>query len=119
MISMNSVQILGKVTLAPRIRTLKNSGSKVGEFGLGIPENFRKENGEWDTRMHFVDVVVWGELADSLESKLSKGDGALVQGALQFDQWQNKEGEKRSKLRVKAFRVNQVPLPQAQPRAAG
>jgi single-strand DNA-binding protein len=119
MISMNNVQILGKVTIPPRIRTVKKSGVKVGEMSVGLPENFRKENGEWANRMHFVEVVLWEDLAEYAETKLGKGDGVLVQGALQFEQWEAKDGGKRSKLKVKALRVQYVPQPVYQENAAG
>ena len=108
---MNNVQLLGKVTLEPRVRNLK-SGAKVAEVGLGIPENRQKENGEWEGQMHFVDVVLWNDQATYAEKRLTKGDAALVQGMLQYDQWEAKEGGKRSKLRVKGLRIQAVPLPE-------
>lgn len=114
MVSMNNVQILGKITLEPRVKTLK-SGSKVAEIGMGIPEHKQKENGEWETQMHFVDVVLWNEQAEVAATRLKKGDAALVQGMLQFDQWQSKEGGKRSKLRVRGLRVQAIPLPEPVP----
>ncbi len=110
MISMNNVQLLGKVTLPPRVRTLA-SGTKIAEIGLGVPESRKKENGEWESRMHFVDVVLWNEQAEMAEKRLQKGDGALVQGMLQFEQWETKDGEKRNKLKVKGLRLQKVPLP--------
>lgn len=111
MISMNTVQLLGKITLAPRVRELKN-GTKVAEIGVGIPENFKKQNGEWANRMHFVEVVVWDRQAEYAEQHLHKGDGLLVQGALQYDSWEDKDGGKRSKVKVKARRLQSVPLPE-------
>jgi single-strand DNA-binding protein len=117
MISMNTVQILGKVTIPPRIRSLKKSGAKVGELSVGVPETFRNENGEWANRMHFVEVVMWEDLAEYAETKLGKGDGVLVQGALQFEQWEAKDGGKRSKLRVRAHRLQYVPQPVPQEKA--
>ena len=111
MISMNNVQLLGKVTINPRVRTLAN-GTRIAEMGIGVPENRKKENGEWDSRMHFVDIVLWGDQAELAEKRFQKGDGALIQGMLQFDQWETKEGQKRNKLKVKAQRIQVVPLPE-------
>jgi len=114
--TMNNVQLLGKVTIAPKQRQLKN-GSRVAELGMGIPESYKNEKGEWTSRMHFVDVVLWDQQAVYAGDNLRKGDGALIQGTLQFDQWENKEGEKRSKLRVKGLRIQsiQLPAPQKKP----
>jgi single-strand DNA-binding protein len=52
-----------------------------------------------------VDIQVWGRTAENCGEYLSKGSPALIEGRLQLDQWQTKEGEKRSKLRVRAERV--------------
>ena len=41
----------------------------------------------------------------SVNTYLTKGASALVEGRLQLDQWESKEGEKRSKMRVRADRV--------------
>jgi single-strand DNA-binding protein len=112
MISMNSVQLIGKITLEPRVRRLK-SGTTVAEIGMGIPENFKKKNGDWESRMHFVDIQVWDQQAEYVEKHLRKGDGLLVQGSLQFEQWEGKDGQKRNKIKVKAQRIQAVPLPPA------
>ena len=115
MITMNNVQLLGRVTLEPRVRTLK-SGSTVAEVGLGIPENHQKENGEWEGQMHFVDVVLWNDQAEYARKHLKKGVSALIQGMLQYNQWEAKDGGKRSKLKVRAHRVQLVPAAEAETR---
>ncbi|OVE73784.1 hypothetical protein BVX94_02845, partial [bacterium B17] len=43
--------------------------------------------------------------AETCGQYLSKGSPVLVEGSLQLDKWQTKEGENRSKLRVRAARV--------------
>lgn len=111
MVSMNNVQILGRVTLEPRVKTLK-SGAKVAEVGFGIPENRQNEKGEWESQMHFVDVVLWNDQATFAESRLKKGDSALVQGMLQYENWKTKDGGKRSKLRVKGLRIQAIAEPE-------
>ncbi|MCC5848873.1 MAG: single-stranded DNA-binding protein [Verrucomicrobia bacterium] len=107
---MNNVQLLGKITLEPKIKEVKK-GTKLAEIGIGISESYRKESGEWENRMHFVDVVVWGKQAELVEKSFKKGDGILVEGSLQFDSWE-KDGQRRSRLRVKGQRIQPVQLPQ-------
>jgi single-strand DNA-binding protein len=53
----------------------------------------------------YVDIVVWGRQAEASAEYLQKGSPALIEGRLQLDQWVNQSGEKRSKLRVRADRV--------------
>jgi single-strand DNA-binding protein len=52
-----------------------------------------------------VDVVVWGRQAETSAEFLQKGSPVFVEGRLQLDQWENQQGEKRSKLRVRADRI--------------
>lgn len=113
MINMNHVQILGKVTLEPKVRSLKN-GAELVELGVGINEGHRNAKGEWENKMHFVDVVLWDQQAEYAKTNLKKGDGVLVLGSLQYDSWE-KDGRRQSRLRIKGQRVQQVPLPQVQP----
>ncbi|NDD82463.1 MAG: single-stranded DNA-binding protein, partial [Verrucomicrobia bacterium] len=53
----------------------------------------------------YVDVVVWGRQAETCRDYLSKGAPVFVEGRLQLDQWEGPEGEKKSRLRVRADRV--------------
>ncbi|WFB35069.1 single-stranded DNA-binding protein [Kiritimatiellota bacterium B12222] len=115
---MNHVQLVGKVTFAPQLRTLKN-GSKVANVGIGIPESYKNDKGEWSGKMHFVDVVCWNEQAQYIEQNISKGDGVLVLGALQYEQWEGKEGSKHSKLKVKGQKIVQIPLTDSRSEASG
>ena len=54
----------------------------------------------------FVDVDVWGRQAETTAQYCGKGSAVLIEGALQMDQWDDKEtGQKRSKIKVRAERV--------------
>jgi single-strand DNA-binding protein len=48
-----------------------------------------------------VDVVLWGRQAEVASDYLKKGRQVMVEGKLQLDQWESKEGEKRSRIRVR------------------
>jgi single-strand DNA-binding protein len=72
---------------------------------LAINENYRNKAGENVERTCFVDLETWGRQAETCGEYLAKGSEVLVEGSLSFDQWENQQGEKRSKLRVRAFRV--------------
>ena len=72
---------------------------------MAVNESFKNKAGESVERTCFVDVVVWGRQAETAAEYLHKGSPVFVEGRLQLDQWENQEGEKRSKLRVRADRV--------------
>lgn len=52
----------------------------------------------------FIDVTVWGKSAENSSQYLKKGSAALVEGRLKLDSWE-KDGQKRSKLKVVANKV--------------
>ena len=77
----------------------------MAELGFAVSDNYKNKAGELVEQTCFVEVVVWGPQAESIGEYLRKGSPALIEGRLQFDQWENQQGEKRSKLRVRADRV--------------
>ena len=104
MASFNRVMLMGNLTRNPELKYTP-SGTAVTDLGLAINESFKNKAGETVEQTCFVDVVVWGRQAETASEFLRKGSPAFIEGRLQFDQWENQEGEKRSKLRVRAERV--------------
>ena len=104
MASFNRVMLMGNLTRNPELKYTP-SGTAVTDLGLAVNESFKNKAGETVEQTCFVDVVVWGRQAETASEFLTKGSPAFIEGRLQFDQWENQEGEKRSKLRVRAERV--------------
>ena len=77
----------------------------MADLGLAVNESFKNKAGETIEQTCFVDVVAWGRQAETAAEYLKKGSPVFVEGRLQFDQWESQQGEKRSKLRVRAERV--------------
>lgn len=104
MASLNKVLLLGNLTRNPDLR-FTPTGTALCEMGLAVS---RKNivNGKEQDEVCFVDITVWGKQAESCKQYLQKGSPVLVEGRLQFDQWDDKNGGgRRSKLRVLAERV--------------
>ena len=104
MASFNRVMLMGNLTRNPELKYTP-SGSAVADLGLAVNESFKNKAGETIEQTCFVDVVVWGRQAETATEYLQKGSPVFVEGRLQFDQWESQQGEKRSKLRVRAERV--------------
>ena len=104
MASYNRVLLMGNLTRNPEIRYTP-SGTAVVDLGLAVNESFKNKAGETVEQTCFVDVVVWGRQAETSVEYLHKGSPVFVEGRLQLDQWESPQGEKRSKLRVRADRV--------------
>jgi single-strand DNA-binding protein len=105
MASFNKVILIGRLTRDPELKQAA-SGVKVADLRLAVSEQWKdRATGESKESTCFVDVVVWQKQAELCCQYLAKGRQVLVEGRLQLDEWETPQGEKRSKLRVRADRV--------------
>ena len=112
MANYNKVILLGRLTRDPEVRYIP-SGTAVCDLALATSETYRNKAGEQVENTCYVDIVVWARQAETCGEYLSKGSPVLVEGRLQLDKWQTKEGETRSKLRVRADRVQFLGSPRS------
>jgi len=103
--SINRVVISGNLTRDPE---LKATAGGMSVLKLGVAVNDRRKNpqtGEWEDYPNFVDVTVFGARGEALSRFLTKGSKVAIEGKLRWSQWENPQGEKRSKLEVVADEV--------------
>jgi single-strand DNA-binding protein len=118
MAAYNHVVLVGNLTSDIELRRLP-SGIAVADLRLAVSEKFKNKSGELVDKPVFVDVVVWDRQAENCAQYLGKGSQILVGGRLQMDEWTSKEGEKRSKLRVRADQVQFLGAPKRGGAAGG
>lgn len=105
MASLNKVFLLGNLTRDPDLRGLP-SGQNVCELRLAVGRRYQNSSGQEVDDTCFVDVVVWGRSAANCKQFLTKGSPVMVEGRLQLDQWEDRNGGgTRSRLRVVAEQV--------------
>lgn len=105
MASFNRVILVGNLTRDPELRYIP-SGTPVCEITIAINDRF-KRNDQWVEETTFVDVTLWTRLAEITSEYLSKGSPILIEGRLKLDRWE-KEGQKHSKLRVVAEKMQML-----------
>ncbi|MCF7889094.1 MAG: single-stranded DNA-binding protein, partial [Victivallales bacterium] len=103
MASFNKVILIGNLTRDPQLR-YTSSGQAVCDFSIAINRKYFV-NGQEKEEVCFVDIVAWSKQAESCGKYLSKGSCVFVEGRLRNDNWEDREGRKRSKLRITADRV--------------
>lgn len=83
-----------------------NEGAAVANFGVVSTERrYDKETGGWvDGQKLFVWVSCWRKLATGVVGSLRKGDPVVVNGRM-FEETYEKEGEKRTRVKVDAHAV--------------
>lgn len=109
MASLNKVMLIGNLTRDPELRYLP-SGTPVADFGIAINRDYTDKEGEKHSDTLFVDVAAWQRQAEICEKFLTKGSLVYVEGRLQLDAWETPQGEKRSRYRVVAERVQFLDL---------
>ena len=113
--SINQVAISGNLTHDAR-RSNTKGGTAVLTFSVAV--NDRRKNqatGEWEDYPNYIDCVLFGRLAESLEQYMTKGTKVSVGGKLRWTQWEH-DGQKRSKVEVIAddVEIMRAAQPQAQ-----
>ena len=105
MASVNKVFLVGNLTRDPELRYTSN-GIAVTDLGIATNRTYTTKDGERREEVTFIDVTVWNRQAETCCQYLKKGQPVHVEGYLKLDSWDDKTtGEKRSKLKVEADRV--------------
>ena len=105
MASANLNRWLGTANLTrnPEIKETAG-GTKVANMRIAV--NSRVKRGEeWVDKPNYFDVVVFGNKVDSIDRYLHKGSGVAVDGRLDYQEWENDAGEKRSRVVIIADNV--------------
>jgi len=104
MVSVNSVFLGGNLTRDPEVRYTPQ-GTAVATFGLAVNHSYRTRDGEQKEEVCFIEIETWGRQAETCEQYLRKGSPVLVEGRLKYDTWEGNDGQKRSRHKVRAQRV--------------
>jgi single-strand DNA-binding protein len=100
MANVNKVILIGNVTRDPEVK-FTPKGSAVADVGLAINRNYTLDNGEKREETVFVDVELWGRLAEIAGEYAKKGRPIYIEGRLRMDTWEDKtSGQKRSRMKV-------------------
>lgn len=100
---LNQCNIMGRLVRDPELRRTQ-AGIPVVSFSLAVERDIpNRETGE--RGVDFIDVVAWRQTAEFVSKYFSKGRMAMVSGRLQMRQWTDDQGNKRTKLEIKANNV--------------
>jgi single-strand DNA-binding protein len=92
--------LMGNLTRDPEMKYTPK-GTAIAEIGLAVNRTYTTDTGEKREETTFVDVTLWGRVAEIVGEYCKKGRPLYVEGRLQLDSWDDKQtGQKRSKLKV-------------------
>ena len=95
----NKVILMGNLTKDPELKYTPN-GVAVATFGLAINRQWHDKAGEKKEEVCFVECTAFAKTAETIANYCKKGRPLFVEGRLQLQQWETKEGAKKSKLSV-------------------
>lgn len=102
--SLNKVLLIGNLTRDPELKQTPR-GTAVCDLGLAVNDSYKAQDGTIKEVTTFIDVEVWGRTAENCKQYLTKGRPVFIEGQLKLDTWETPQGEKKSKMRVRADRV--------------
>jgi len=102
--SLNKVIISGNLVRDPDTKILEN-GTHLAKMSIANNQRYRDRSGEWQEKTCYVDVVAWRKTAELVSEFCRKGSPVLVEGELIFNSWEDRDGNKRSRLEINARRI--------------
>jgi single-strand DNA-binding protein len=97
--SYNKVLLMGNLTRDVQLKSVAG-GQSVADLAIAVNRKFKLKDGTEKEEVTYVDCECWGPRADVIAKYFSKGKPIFIEGRLKLDSWDDKDGQKRSKMRV-------------------
>src|SRR5262245_24724389 len=99
MASVNRVILVGNLGRDPEIRYTQG-GDPIANFSLATNEVWTDKGGQRQERTEWHRVEVFGKAAQVAKDYLSKGRQVYVEGSIRYDEWTDKDGNKRNTTKI-------------------
>lgn len=95
----NRVTLIGHLGQDPEMTTF-DSGKVLTKMSMATSDSYKNAKGEKveDTQWH--DIKVWGKSGETAAKYLKKGSEVAVEGRINHSQFEDKEGNKRTKTEI-------------------
>ena len=97
----NRAILTGRLTADPELRQTK-SDIPVTNFSIAVPRKYKKDE------VDFIDIVAWRYNAEFLCKYFTKGKWVEIDGSIQTQMYEDKDGIKRKAVEILADEVNFV-----------
>ena len=100
--SLNNVVLVGNLTRDPEVRFIGDE-TPVCNFAIACNERYTNRDGEVVDNPMFIDCVAWRRTGEIINEHFVKGQQIAITGKLQLDQWEDEDGNNRSRHKVNVF----------------
>jgi len=98
----NKAILIGNLGRDPEVKYTQ-SGTAIANFSIATSERWKDKNtGEQKERTEWHRIDAWGRLGEICGEYLSKGSRVYIEGRIQTDEWQDKDGNKRYTTKIVA-----------------
>lgn len=91
--NLNKVFIIGRMVRDPELKTLP-AGTSVAKFSVATNHVYTDKSGAKQETAQFHNCVVFGRLAETVSQFLQKGQEVMIEGRIQTNSWDKKDGTK-------------------------
>jgi single-strand DNA-binding protein len=105
MASVNKVILIGNLGKDPEIRYTQG-GDPIANFSLATNEKWTDRSGEKQERTEWHRVDVFGKQAQVVRDYLTKGRSVYIEGSIHYDEWTDRDGNKRNTTKIKVSGPN-------------
>jgi single-strand DNA-binding protein len=105
MASVNKVILIGNVGRDPEIRYMQ-SGEPIANFTLATNDVWNDKSGQRQERTEWHKVEVFGKTAQVVRDYVTKGKPVYIEGSIRYDEWTDKDGNKRNTTKVRVSGPN-------------
>ncbi len=102
--NINTIVLTGRVTRELELR-YTTKGTQTLSIPLAFSRSYKGKNDEWVQETSYVDVIVWGAMAERAAVTLGKGSPISVEGSLRTRMYTAKDGHNVRVTEVLAKRV--------------
>ena len=95
----NKAIVAGNLTRDPEVRSMPN-GQQVANLSVASNRYYNDQQGNRQEKAEFHNIVAFSKLADICAKYLKKGMPILVEGRLQTNNWEGKDGVKRYRTEI-------------------
>lgn len=106
----NKVFLLGRLGKDPEVRYFDNN-RVVANFTMATNEVFLDKSGNKIEQTDWHNIEMWDALAKNAEKVLKKGRTCFIEGKLKNESWVDKDGNKKSVIKIRALQFQLVTAP--------
>lgn len=100
------ITVIGNVTADPELRTIASGASVVNFTVASTPRTYNRNSNQWeDGEALFMRCSAWRDMADHIQSSITKGMRVIVQGRLNQRTFQTQSGDNRTVMELQVDEI--------------